>query len=158
MKRKRQRKPLGLPAVIARGIDRAERARRAEIIARPMREMLNMLEQGEVYEAEGHAVMHMPAIGDDPAQWCAIAPAIRGWLDCWARVDSNIDQHRLKVIADRLEAGKEITPRLAAAAREEFETAIQRIAELPPGAITRGITTTHIAWEFERLGAAHART
>lgn len=149
MKRKRQRKPAGLPPILMRGLERAERARKADILARPMREMLNMLEQGEVYEAEGHAVMHMPAIGDDPAQWCAIAPAIRGWLDCWARVDSNIDQHRLKVIADRLEAGKEITPRLAAAAREE---------ELPPGAITRGITTTHIAWEFERLGAAHART
>lgn len=43
-----RRRPLGIPAIIAAGIRRAEKERRAAVIARPMRKLMDMLRQGEV--------------------------------------------------------------------------------------------------------------
>ena len=54
-----RRRPLAIPAIIAAGIRRAEKERRANVIARPMRNLMDMLKQGEVYEIDGRAVMRM---------------------------------------------------------------------------------------------------
>lgn len=137
---------------IAAGIARAERKRQAEVTAKPMRELFDMLAQGEVHEIEGMSVMHMPETGDERAAWCAVGPAIRGWIDCWQRIAPDIGTRKLQYLADRIDADKPITPRLVEQARDEFEQTIKRIPSLPEGAITDAILRTRIAWEFERIG------
>ena len=136
---------------ISAGLARIERKQEAERIAAPMRELFDMLAQGEVHEIDGMSVMNMPAMGDEHAAWCAVGPAIRGWIDCWKRIAPDIGTRKLQYLADRLDADKPITPRLAEQARDEFEQTIKRIPSLPEGAITDAILRTRIAWEFERV-------
>lgn len=136
------------------GIQRLERERRANVIARPMRNMLDILARGEVDEIEGVAVMRMPEIDEqfaERAEWCEIAPAIEGWRDCWQRIAPDISTYHLGVLADRLRSDKPVTPRLVEQAREEFDATVKRIADTPDGRISQAITTTRIAWEFEKL-------
>jgi hypothetical protein len=141
---------------ISAGLARIERKQEAERIAAPMRELFDMLAQGEVHEIDGMSVMNMPAMGDEREAWCAVGPAIRGWIDCWKRIAPDIGTRKLQYLADRLDADKPITPRLVEQARDEFEQTIRRIPSLPEGAITDAILRTRIAWEFEKLqrGAA----
>ena len=141
---------------ISAGLARIERKQEAERIAAPMRELFDMLAQGEVHEIDGMSVMNMPAMGDEREAWCAVGPAIRGWIDCWKRIAPDIGTRKLQYLADRLDADKPITPRLVEQARDEFEQTIKRIPSLPEGAITDAILRTRIAWEFEKLqrGAA----
>ena len=136
---------------ISAGLARIERKQEAERIAAPMRELFDMLAQGEVHEIDGMSVMNMPAMGDERAAWCAVGPAIHGWIDCWKRIAPDIGTRKLQYLADRLDADKPITPRLVEQARDEFEQTIKRIPTLPEGAITDAILRPRIAWEFERV-------
>ena len=136
---------------ITAGLARIERSERAESIAKPMRELFDTLALGEVFELDGVSVMHMPETGDEHADWCAVGPAIRGWIDCWQRIAPDIDTTKMRYLADRLDADKPITPRLVEQARGEFEATINRIPDLPEGAIGDAIVRTKIAWEFERM-------
>ena len=61
------RRPAALPRWLQHGIARAERERKANVIARPMRNLMDMLKQGEVYEIDGRAVMRMPEIDEQTA-------------------------------------------------------------------------------------------
>ena len=152
-------RPLAIPAIIAAGIRRAEKERRANVIARPMRNLLDMLKQGEVYEIDGRAVMRMPEIDEQlaaRAEWVEIAPAIEGWRDCWQRLAPGISTYYLGVLAARLRDDKPLTPRLVEQARAEFDATVQRIADIEPGRITSAIRTTEIAWEFEKLQKGEA--
>jgi len=137
---------------ISAGLARIERKQEAERIAAPMRELFDMLALGEVFEVDGVSVMQMPEVGDERAAWCAVGPAIRGWIDCWQRIAPDIGTTKMRYLADRLDADKPITPRLVEQARDEFEQTIKRISDLPEGAITDAILRTRIAWEFERMG------
>lgn len=151
---KRHRRALAVPAFIQRGIFRIERERRANGIAQPMRELFATLAQGEVLEVNGQPAMHWPecdASVPKQAEFCAIAPAILGWIDCWNHLAPDMDTYHMRVLAERLSADKPITPRLVDLARAEFEATIARIPELPPGAIESALTTTRIQWEFERM-------
>ena len=141
---------------ISAGLARIERKEEAERIAASMRELFDMLAQGEVHEIDGMSVMNMPAMGDEHAAWCAVGPAIRGWIDCWKRIAPDIGTRKLQYLADRLDADKPITPRLVEQARDEFEQTIKRIPSLPEGAITDAILRTRIAWEFEKLQRGEA--
>ena len=136
---------------ITAGLARIERRERAESIAKPMRELFEMLVKGEVFELDGVSVMHMPETGDEHAAWCAVGPAIRGWIDLWARIAPDIDTTKMRYLADRLDADKPITPRLVEQARGEFEATISRIPDLPEGASGDAIVRTKIAWEFEQM-------
>ena len=147
-------RPLAIPSIIAAGIRRAEKERRANVIARPMRNLMDMLKQGEVYELDGRAVMRMPEIDEQfatRAEWVEIAPAIRGWIDCWKRLAPDLRLYHMAVLADRLEADKPITPRLVEQARAEFDATVARIPEIEDGRISSAIVTTQIAWEVEKL-------
>ena len=137
---------------ISAGLARIERKEEAERIAAPMRELFDMLAHGEAFELDGVSVMHMPAMGDEREAWCAVGPAIRGWIDCWKRIAPDICTRKLQYLADRMDADKPITPRLVEQARGEFEQTIKRIPSLPEGAVTDAILRTRIAWEFERMG------
>ena len=149
------RKPAtALPRWLQAGIDRAERERKANIIARPMRNLMDMLRQGEVYEIDGRAVMRMPEIDEQfatRAEWCEIAPAIEGWRDCWQRLAPDISTYCLGVLAARLRDDKPITPRLVEQARAEFDAMVARIPEIEDGRISSAIRTTEIAWEMEKI-------
>ena len=154
-----RRRPLGIPAIIAAGIRRAEKERRAAVIARPMRNLMDMLKQGDVYEIDGRAVMRMPEIDEQfatRAEWCEIAPAIEGWRDCWQRLAPDISTYHLGVLAARLRDDKPITPRLVEQARAEFDATVARIPEIEDGKIASAIRTTEIAWELEKLQTQEA--
>jgi len=116
-------------------IARTERERRANVIARPMRNLMDMLRQGEVYEIDGRAVMRMPEIDEQfatRAEWCEIAPAIEGWRDCWQRLAPDISTYYLGILAQRLREDKPITPRLVEQARAEFDATVARLVDIPP--------------------------
>lgn len=144
---------VGLPAFVLAGIERTERERKAAVIARPMRAMFDLLASGEVLELDGHAVMRMPECDHrytDRTEYCAIAPAMLGWVDLWARIAPDLPTYYIATLAERLQAEKPITQLLVEQAREEFEAHIRRIPSLPPGHIQSAITTTQIAWELEK--------
>lgn len=148
------RKAIALPAIIAAGIARAERERRANVIARPMRALMDLLATGEAYEADGRVVMRMPDIDErfaERAEWVEVPPAIEGWRDCWQRLAPDISTYYLGVLAARLRDDKPITPRLVEQARAEFDRTVARIPEIEDGRISSAIVTTQIAWEVERM-------
>lgn len=143
-----------LPAWLQRGIARAERERRANVIARPMRNLMDMLAKGEVYEIDGAPVMRMPEIDQTyatQAEWCAISPAIEGWRDCWQRIAPDISTYYLGVLASRLRDDKPLTPRLVEQARTEFDRTVERLVDTPDGVVSSAIRTTEIAWAFEKM-------
>lgn len=146
--------PASLPHWLQRGIARAERERKANVIARPMRNLMDMLAQGEVYEIDGRAVMRMPEIDEQfaaRAEWCEVAPAIEGWRDCWQRLAPDISTYYLGILAARLREDKPLTPRLVEQARAEFDSTVARLVDIPPCAVTSAIRTTEIAWEMEKM-------
>jgi hypothetical protein len=146
-----------IPKWVAQGIVRQERECRATAIGRPMRNILDMLAQGEVYEIDGVAMMRMPEIDTGfakRAEWVQIAPALRGWIDCWSRIAPDIRLYHMGVLADRLDEDKPLTPRLVEQAREEFDRTIERLAVIDPQAVVSAIRTTEIAWELEKLEVA----
>ena len=148
-----------LPRWLQSGLARAERERKANIIARPMRNLMDMLKQGEVYEIDGRAVMRMPEIDEQfatRAEWCEVAPAIRGWIDCWGRLAPDLRLYHMGVLADCLDTDKPITPRLVEQARAEFDATVARIPEIEDGRISSAIVTTQIAWEVEKLQRGEA--
>lgn len=144
-----------VPSVVAAGIRRTERERRADVIARPMRNMFALLAQGEVYEIDGQAQMWMPEIDTAHArkasEWVVIPHAVRGWIDLWTRIAPDLRLYHLQVLADRLEQGKPLTERLVEQARDEFEQTIERVGQIEHGQLVSKITTQEIAWEMERL-------
>jgi len=151
------RNPAALPRWLQAGIARAERERRANVIARPMRNMFAMLALGEVYEIDGKAHMHMPEIDAWHAkkgeEWVVISHVLRGWIDLWGRIAPDLTLYRMGVLVDCLEQWKPLTERLIEQAREEFEQTIGRIAQIEHGKLTSQIMTTEIAWEIEKLQA-----
>lgn len=136
-------------------VDQSARWLKAREIARPMRAMFDLLERGEVYEVQGKAVMDMPELDDRLRQcatdWVEIAPAIRGWIDVWARLAPKSSTVKLGYLADRLDQGKELTPRLVEQAREEFEACIALIPSMQEGKIKSAVLHTQIKWETERM-------
>jgi hypothetical protein len=140
-------------------MQRIERSRNADVIARPMRELFDMLATGEVFEIDGVPSMRMPdraARETGASEWVPVGPAIRGWIDFWRRFSPRMTLQRMQYLADRLDSGKPLTPRLVEQARGEFEATIYQIRATPHGSITSALTTTQIAWEFERIAKREA--
>lgn len=132
------------------------RKNQMEEIARPMRELFDQLATGEVFLVDGQASMRLPELDPiarlaDETEWVAVAPCIRGWIDCWKRLAPRLNLQRMQYVADRLDQGKDVTPRLVEHARAEFEQTITRLHDMPDGAIKQAITTTQIGWEVDRL-------
>lgn len=157
---KRKPRPVGLPAFIQRGIDRAERERLARIIATPMRLVFDALALGEIDACAdtGTPVMRMPATapGERDGEWCAIPPAIEGWVELWSEMAPDISTYHLRTLAARLSAGKDVTPRLAQQAREEFEACVRMIPSIPAAVLRDAVLTCQIRWEIEKLEEVEA--
>ena len=146
-------------ASITRGMRKIEKREKAQIIAAPMRALMDLLATGEAYEADGRVVMSMPDIDErfaERAEWVEVPPAIEGWRDCWQRLAPDISTYYLGVLAARLRDDKPLTPRLVEQAREEFDATVARLADIPPGQVTSAIRTTEIAWEIEKLQRSDA--
>ena len=146
-------------ASITRGMRKIEKREKAQIIAAPMRALMDLLATGEAYEADGRVVMSMPDIDErlaERAEWVEVPPAIEGWIDCWGRLAPDISTYYLGVLAARLRDDKPITPRLVEKARAEFEATVARLVDIPPGQVTSAIRTTEIAWEIEKLQRGEA--
>ena len=146
-------------ASITRGMRKIEKREKAQIIAAPMRALMDLLATGEAYEIDGRVVMSMPDIDAqfaERAEWVEVPPAIEGWRDCWQRLAPDISTYYLGILAARLRDDKPITPRLVEQARAEFDATVQRIADIEPGRITSAIRTTEIAWEVEKLQRGEA--
>lgn len=145
----------GVHPIIAAGIARQAKERRAAEIARPMRELFRQLRTGEVCEVQGRAVMAMPELDASLRQcatdWVEIAPAIYGWVDCWTRLAPRLRQDKLRYLADRLDRGEIVTPRMVEQASEQFEAAVRMIPDMADGAIRSAVVTTQLAWEFEKI-------
>ena len=141
-------------ASITRGMRKIEKREKAQIIAAPMRALMDLLATGEAYEADGRVVMAMPDIDErfaERAEWVEVPPAIEGWRDCWQRLAPDISTYYLGVLAARLRDDKPITPRLVEQARAEFDATVTRTPEIEDGRISSAIVTTQIAWEVEKL-------
>lgn len=145
----------GLHRLISIGIRRTDKEIRAAEIARPMRELFRQLATGEVFEVGGRAVMSMPELDESLRQsstdWVEIAPAILGWVDCWQRLAPKRRQDKLRYLADRLQRGEMVTPRMVEQASEQFEACVRMIPALEDGAIKSAVLDTQISWEFERI-------
>lgn len=152
---KRTPRPVGLPAFIQRGIYRAERERMARNIALPMRAAFDALAQGEIDAdvATGTPVMRLPATapGESNTDWCAIPPAIEGWIELWASAAPDINTYHLAQVARRLDQGKDVTPRLVEQAREEFEACVRRIPTLPTSTLRHAVLNCQIRWQMEAM-------
>lgn len=133
------------------GMARVKRAEATQEMARPMRGMFDLLATGEVDTLEGHCVMRLPIPETGGEEWVFIAHVVRGWIDCWKRLAPDLSSYLLSVMAERLDARKDLTPRLVEQAREEFEAMVRRFERLPDETIKAAISTTKIAWEFDRL-------
>lgn len=156
---------IGMHPLIAAGIRRTDKEIRAAEIARPMRELFRQLKTGEVTEVpvfddEGNfiryaASMLVPeldaSLRQSDTDWVEIAPAIEGWVDCWVRLSPKLRQDKLRYLADRLNRGELVTPRMVEQASEQFEAAIRMIPAMADGAIKSAVLTTQLAWEFEKI-------
>lgn len=150
---------LAVPRIIHNGIVRANREASAWAFCRPMRNVLMQLRSGVVDEiAEtGEVFIDMATVDSTRRDLPAVVPigaAIHGWICVCERLDDKLKTYRLRVLADRLNAGQEITERLVEQAREEFDDTVRRIVDLPDGAIKSAVMTTQIAWEVEKLSVA----
>lgn len=142
---------------IEKGMQRIERKKKTEIIAKPMRALFQVLLGGEVDEIDGKVVMQMPDYDyrfAEKAEWVEVPPAISGWIDCWKRLAPEISTYHMQVLSRSLDEGKAITPRLVEKARDEFEATVSRLPDMPTETLISAITTTQIAWEFEKMEKA----
>lgn len=135
-------------------VEQSARWLRAREIARPMRQMFDLLATGEVLEVSGVAAMDMPEIDPSLRQshtdLVEIAPAIHGWIDMWQTLAPDLGTYHLRILADRLDEWKPLTPRLVEQAREEFDACISRIPQMDGGRIKSAILSTQIRWELEK--------
>lgn len=140
-------------------IDQLEKERRAAAIAKPMRNLMDLLASGEAYEIGGQVVMRMPEIDKvfaERAEWVEVAPAVEGWIDCWQRLAPDLPSYNLGVMAKLLREDKPLTVRLIEQARAEFDDHVARLVEILDDQIRSAITTTQLAWEFEKISMEKA--
>lgn len=133
---------------------------KAEVsIAKPMRNLMDLLASGEAYEIGGQVVMRMPEIDKvfaERAEWVEVAPAVEGWIDCWQRLAPDLPSYNLGVMAKLLREDKPLTVRLIEQARAEFDDHVARLVEILDDQIRSAITTTQLAWEFEKISMEKA--
>ena len=115
-------------------IDQLEKERRAAAVAKPMRNLMDLLASGEAYEIGGQVVMRMPEIDKafaERAEWVEVAPAVEGWIDCWQRLAPDLPSYYLGVMAKRLREDKPLTVRLIKLGPAQFDAHVARLVEIP---------------------------
>ena len=135
-------------------IDRIERERRAAEMARPMRNVFDLLDKGECYEVNGKAVMLLTEIDHRYARqgrWVSVTATLDSWIDCWKRLAPDISTYNMGVLSKKLAEWATVTPRLVEMARAEFDATIDRLVDIPLDQVSSAITTTQIALELQKM-------
>jgi len=126
-----------IPRVIHNGIVRANREASAWAFTRPMRNVLAQLRTGVVNEiAEtGEVFIDMKTVDSTRSDLPEVVPigaALHGWICVCELLDDKLKTYRLRVLADRLNAGQEITERLVEQALDEFEAIVSALPDRSP--------------------------
>ena len=138
-------------------IDRHKRERQAAEMSRPMKNMLDLLAQGECYEIEGKAVLPLFEIDKafhKQAEWVDVAQAISDWVDFWTRLEPKAHAYDMRVLAKNIGESKLITQTLMDKARGEFDAMVARLPDIPLEEIAKAVRTTNIATAFAELKEA----
>ena len=138
-------------------IDRHKRERQAAEMSRPMKNMLDLLAQGECYEIEGKTVLPLFEIDkkfNKQADWLDVAQAISDWVDFWERIDPKAHAYDMRVLAKNIGESKLITQALMDKARAEFDAMVARLPDIPLEEIAKAVRTTNIATAFAKLKEA----
>lgn len=130
-------KGLAVPKIVHNGIVRANREASAWAFTRPMRNVLMQLRTGEVnvIEETGEVFIDMGTVDSsrrDLPEVVPIGSALHGWIAVCEHIDPRMKTYRLRVLADRLNAGQEITEQLVEAAFSEFEDIVSALPDRSP--------------------------
>ena len=138
-------------------IDRHKRERQAAEMSRPMKNMLDLLAQGECYEIEGKTVLPLFEIDkkfNKQADWLDVAQAISDWVDFWTRLEPKAHAYDMRVLAKNIGESKLITQALMDKARAEFDAMVARLPDISLEEIAKAVRTTNIATAFAKLQQA----
>ena len=138
-------------------IDRHKRERQAAEMSRPMKNMLDLLAQGECYEIEGKTVLPLFEIDkkfNKQADWLDVAQAISDWVDFWTRLEPKAHTYDMRALAKNIGESKLITQTLMDKARAEFDAMVARLPDIPLEEIAKAVRTTNIATAFAKLQKA----
>lgn len=149
----------GIPSVIHRGMVRTNREASSWSFSRPMRNVLLQLRSGVVNEiAEtGEVFIDMQTVDSTRSDIPEIVPiggAIHGWVCVCERLDQRLKTYFLRTLADRLNAGQEITERLVDQAFEEFESIVAKLPNYSPDALQAAAKSAEITALLERVQEA----
>lgn len=97
-----------------------------------------------------------PAFLDYQGEWSRIDQALRGWIDCWKRLDPNLDTTPLQKLAKKLEYGTPIFEDELQACVACLNRQIGRFLVLPVSHILHHTMTEQIAIQLEQMGIKEA--
>lgn len=97
-----------------------------------------------------------PAFVDYKGEWSRIDQALRGWIDCWKRLDPKLDTTPLQRLARKLEYGTPIFEDELAACAACINKQISRFLTLPVASILHHAMTEQISIQLEQMGLKDA--
>ena len=140
------------PAATPFWFDKASTPSLAETlhIFKPIIEGIHSL-RGEVYTVSGY-----PAFIDHTGQLSRIDHALRGWIDCWKRMDPSMDTSPLSRLAKKLEYGMPLFEEDIEECAANLNKQISRFMVLPTEAILHHAMTEQISIQLEQMGIKEA--
>lgn len=150
------RRPIAAGIAAAYPIERREAAVSAMFKAfATIDSLIASLEHGEV-DAEGG----IPIMRDWEGGWCEIAPALRGWCDCWEliarRMGADLDLGHLRRLANRLDKGMLLEVSDVDRARVITDRCRALYLACPVDTRLAAVRDERIAIEFDALGLVAA--
>ena len=97
-----------------------------------------------------------PAFIDHTGQLSRIDHALRGWIDCWKRMDPSMDTSPLSRLAKKLEYGMPIFEEDIEECASNLNKQISRFMVLPTEAILHHAMTEQISIQLEQMGIKEA--
>ena len=145
---------MNLMAFLSSHSDRLERERLIALVARPLRALFAQIESGETLEVDGVPVFYGPN-PDRPGELdystlIPIGPNVRTWALFMERAGCK-GTTLLHTMADRLDEGKPLTPRMVEKARQEFEEGVKRMSRQSFAVLGRAATDTAIKCHMDAV-------
>ncbi len=116
----------------------------------PLHELFADLKNGEVDSVRGEPVMR-----DWGGEIIQVAPAMRGWCDCWGRISAAncvvLDLDPLRKLAAKLHVGMPVTPAEVAQAEACVQATQNLFRVLPIEELRRHAVTEEIAIAMEKF-------
>lgn len=141
-----------------RGVVNLPRLDAVYMVFGPIYEVFDKIESGEIECDKGEPVFR--DFKDYQGEWCELAPAIHGWVDCWDRLCAGegieFDSTPLKKVAVKLENGVPITIEEAQAGRRTVDLTKRIFMATPVDVIESYTKTELIQMQVDRLGLSRA--